>query len=122
MFFQIGQKRPAISREQSLLACPEKTPVLRAEADGSDLRVTVQCRRPRWQALLGAQPLCEHTFALDALGREVYAACDGRTPVAEIIRAFAARRRVSEAEAELSVTQYLRTLMMRGLVTMRMLQ
>ena len=119
MVVGIGQKRPAMNRAEALRACPVKVPVLREESVGGGLRVTVQCRRPRWQRLLGAQALCEHTFEFDSLGREVYAACDGRTSVAELIRSFAARRRVSEPEAELSVTQYLRTLMTRGLVAMR---
>lgn len=120
MFFRTKQKPPAVSREAALRACPLQTPVLRAEeAANGELRLTAQCCRPRWQVLLGAKALCEHTFELDALGREVYAACDGRTPVSEIIRGFAARHRVSAAEAEISVTQYLRTLMLRGLLAMR---
>jgi len=113
------RKLPTISREEALRACPAQPPVLRAEPAGGDLRVTVQCQRPRWQVLLGAGAFCEHTFVLDPLGCEVYAACDGRTPVTAIINAFATRHRVSAAEAELSVTQYLRTLMRRGLVAMQ---
>ena len=119
MVFRNQQKRPAMSRVEALRACPVKAPVLREEPVDGGRRVTVQCRRPRWQRLLGAEALCEHTFEFDTLGLEVYAACDGRTSVAELIRSFAARRHVSEPEAELSVTHYLRTLMARGLVAMR---
>ena len=120
MLFRREPRQPAVTRTIAFQGRPVRTPVLRAEAAGAGLRLTVQCRRPRWQALLGAQTLCEHTFELDALGREVYGACDGNASVAAIVRDFAARHRVSEGEAEMAVAQYLRTLMTRGLIVMRM--
>ena len=120
MLFEKRHLRPAITRQDAMAACPLRTPALREQAAGDDLKVTVKCRRPRWQRALGALEFCEHTFMLDTLGREVYAACDGSASVASIIGSFAARHHLSVSEAELAVTRYLRTLMMRGLLTMRL--
>jgi hypothetical protein len=123
MFRSNPQPLPTLDRRQALEACPQRLPVLRAaEAAPGELQLTLQFRRPQWQVLLGAKPICDRTFVLDALGREVYDACDGAAPVSEIVRGFAARHRVSLAEAELSVTQYLRMLIARGVVAMRIPQ
>ena len=123
MFQRTPQHLPALDRKQALEACPQRLPVLRAsEAAFGELQLTLQFRRPRWQVLLGAETLCERTFVLDVLGREVYDVCDGAAPVSDIISGFAARHRVSLAEGELSVTQYLRMLIARGVVAMRIPQ
>jgi hypothetical protein len=76
--------------------------------------------RPRWQRVLGAERECERTFGLDAYGRRVYEGCDGQRPVREIIRQFAKQVSVSVPEAELAVTKFMRTLLAKGLVAMKM--
>ncbi len=80
------------------------------------MRVTVRIRRAGWTRWLGGDEQIERTFALDPLGREVYDACDGRTAVRQIVRRFAAAHKVSVAEAEASVTVFLKTLMSKGLI------
>ena len=123
MFRRTPKLFPTLDRQQALEACPQRLPVLRvAEAAPGELQITLQFQRPRWQVLLGAETVCERTFVLDTLGREVYDVCNGDAPVSEIVRGFAARHRVSLAEAELSVTQYLRMLIARGVVAMRIPQ
>ena len=54
--------------------------------------------------------------ALDKLGTEVYNACDGKTGVRALMKRFGADHKLSLAEAEMSVTQYLKTLVSKGLI------
>lgn len=109
---------PVRDRDHAMAARAHRLPVLRTEVVGDKLRVTVQFRRSRWQRWLGASDLCERTFALDPIGQQVYAACDGTRTVAAIAQALAASHHLGPAEAELAVTTFLKTLMSRGLVAM----
>jgi hypothetical protein len=94
-------------------------PIVKQEvrADGG-LRVTVLLDRPAWQRWLGGSEKVGRTFGLDNAGRQVYEACDGRRNARAIIRRFAAANRLNEAEAEIAVTTFLKTLMAKGLVAM----
>jgi hypothetical protein len=78
--------------------------------------VEVQCRRA--YRLLTGRATREHTFGLDKYGREVLDACNGARRVKDIIRRFADAHKISAAEAELSVTAFLRTLLTKGLIVM----
>jgi hypothetical protein len=60
----------------------------------------------------------ERVVALDAVGREVWQACDGQRTVEEIVEEFAARHRLSFHAARLSVLQFLQQLTRRGIVVM----
>jgi len=71
---------------------------------------------PGWLRIVGGPKEIERTFRLDPIGLEVYEACDGETAVNTIIRRFSRKHRVSEAEAEVAVTTFLKTLIMKGLV------
>jgi len=116
-----GRKRSKfrLSRERAMSARPDKAPVVRREElEGGRARVTVRLVKPRWMRLLSSGETFERTFGLDALGREVYDACDGRSKVQSIIRWFAREHKVSLPEAELSVTTFLRTMLVKGLVVM----
>lgn len=106
-------------RRTALTARPEAVRVARREmqVDGR-LLITVERASPGWLRLLGGRERVEHTMRLDALGIEVYEACDGKRPVADIVRDFARRHRISEAEAEISVTAFLKTLVAKGLIVM----
>lgn len=108
-----------LTRAAALEARPHATPRAQREGqnDGS-MKVVVRLRSSKWQKWFGAPPEYERTYLLDALGREVYQACDGERPVREIVEGFAAEHRVSVAEAEKAVTIYLKTLIAKGLVVM----
>ena len=109
-----------ISRDAALKARPVKVPPRRTEIKDGKLYVTVAYQRPRWQRWLGADERCERSYGLDAYGRDVYEACDGRTPVKQVIKRFGKRHKVSPVEAEKAVTMFLKTLMSRGLIGMEM--
>jgi len=97
-------------------ACPVQRPALKMENKDGKRYVTVEFERPGWQRFLGADRRCERTFGLDAYGQEVYDGCDGHTAVRQIVRSFAHAHHLSVAEAEVSVTLFLKTLMTKGLI------
>jgi hypothetical protein len=109
-----------LSRRVAMSGRPKRLPFLRQQEVGGKLRVTVMLRRAGWMRWLGGPEQIERTFALDAMGRAVYDACDGSSRVEKIVRDFAARHTVSVAEAEAAVTAFLKTLMSKGLVAMSM--
>lgn len=114
-----SRKAPRIDRRTALSFRPVKLPVLgREDLPGGRARVKVSLVTPRWVRLLGGRAEMERTFGLDALGREVYDMCDGRTEVSGMVRRFARSHKISVPEAELSVTTFLKTLMSKGLVGM----
>lgn len=116
-------KHPAdvsTQRHAALSGVPYRLPAVRQEEKNGRLYVTIRFERPRWQRVLGADQTCERTFGMDAYGRRVYESCDGRRPVRQIIRDFAAQTRVSKPEAEMAVAKFMRTLLSKGLVAMQM--
>ena len=114
-----GKKKPRLERSEALSSRPVKLPVLtREDLPGGRAQVKVTLAAPRWVRLLGGKEETERTFGLDVLGREVYDMCDGRTNVSGIVRRFGAAHKISQPEAELSVTTFLKTLMSKGLVAM----
>jgi hypothetical protein len=116
----IRNPQSAIRRDDALLARPVQVPPVSTEEKNARLYVTVQYKRPGWQRFLGADTYCQRTYGLDAYGREVYSACNGKSSVKEIIRRFAKAHRLSRPEAEKAVTTFMRTLMSRGLIGMAM--
>jgi hypothetical protein len=108
------------ARQSAMQARPHRLPAVRAEEKDGKLHVTVRFVRPRWQRLLGAAERAERTFGLDAYGRRVYASCDGQRTVEQVCTEFSEQTGVSLPEAEMAVTRFLRTLMMKGLVAMEM--
>ncbi len=118
----LKRKRPApISRARALAGCPVRSPTIaREEIGNGGLKVTVRVGRPGWQRWFGAASYAERSFEMDSLGREVYESCDGKRDVASLTRSFSQRHRIGLSEAELAVTAFLRTLMMKSLVAMAM--
>lgn len=116
-----SRQRKRIPRQAAMGGRPVRTPVLRREEDtGGKTRITVTVPGPDWLRWIGGPKRIERSFRLDALGREVYGACDGQTDVETMIRRFAKKHHIGQAEAELAVTTFLKTLMMKGLVVMEM--
>jgi hypothetical protein len=118
---KFSSRKKTISRTSALNACPKRLPIIRSEElDGDGLKLTVEYTRPRWQQFLGAPADVTRNYVLDNFGREVYEACNGKRNVSAIVRDFSNRHNVSIAEAESSVSTFLKTLMSRGLVAMLM--
>ncbi|MBI1337016.1 MAG: PqqD family peptide modification chaperone [Phycisphaera sp.] len=107
-------------RNAALEAVPRKRPTVRKEEREGKLYVTVEYERPRWQRVLGADLTCERSFGLDAYGRMVYELCNGRWSVGKIVQRFSEQTHVSKPESEVAVTQFLRTLITKGLVVVEM--
>ena len=115
------RRKPGLGRKAAMTARPRQAPVVRTKHRPDDgVNVTVMIRRPRWHRWLGGSERSERTFGLDAYGREVFEACDGKRSVRAIVRRFAANHEISRPEAELSVTTFLKTLMAKGLVVMEL--
>ncbi|MDK1021992.1 MAG: PqqD family protein [Candidatus Hydrogenedentes bacterium] len=108
-----------MTRVAALDALPRSTAGLQTkeEEDGS-ITVKMRLKSTKWQKWFGAPPEYDRQYVLDALGREVLDACDGRASVREIVDGFARDHNVSVPEAELAVTKYLKTLMAKGLIGM----
>ncbi len=88
------------------------------EEAGGTLKILIRFQRSKWQKWLGAPPDYQRQYQLDGLGREVFDACDGRTPVSRIVERFAAAHSLNVTEAEIAVTRYLKTLMMKRIIGM----
>jgi len=117
MFKRKPQK--GIPRELALVCRPEKVdPIRTTEVENGKLRVTVLVSPPKWISWFNRRKEIERTYGLDSLGREVYEACDGKRRVKDIIAEFARSHKISHAEAEISVTSFLKTLVAKGIVYM----
>ena len=104
-------------RDDAMGARPARLPAVRAEPrDNGGMLVTVRLERPRWQRLFGGNTTYKRTFGLDPLGRRVYDLCDGKQKVTHIARTIAREQKISQAEAEVAVTTFLKTMMSKGLV------
>lgn len=112
-----AKKGPKIDRGRALTARPEQTPVISSEkhSDGG-VTLVVELEAQKWLSWFTRSPTIRRSFRLDKLGTEVYNACDGRTGVRALIKRFGSDHKLSLAEAEMSVTQYLKTLVSKGLI------
>lgn len=105
---------------QMLDAVPTRNVRVQTERHGEELLLKVPVK-PRWfltnplaRAIL---PQKKHRkVALDAVGREVWDMCDGRTTVEQMAERFAQRHRLRFHEARMSVSQFLRSLTERGCI------
>ena len=110
-----------LDQSQLLDAVPVHNHAVRAERRANALLLWVPIQRRRW--MLG--PLSwllpfrdEKGIALDALGQEVWQACDGKRRLEEIIEQFAEHHQLRFHEARLSVLQFFRSLVERNLVAL----
>jgi len=106
-----------------LRALPVQNVAVQTGCENEDLLlpVTVKVERPRWLVppLSWVFPVSRsRTVKLDPIGRSVWAACDGKVRVEQIVDDFAKRQVLSFHEARIAVTQYLEVLVQRGLVVL----
>lgn len=109
-----------LSRKTALQGRPIQVPPVRTEPrdDGGAL-VTVLLDSPRWVRVIGGKSKVERSYGLDRFGMQVYEACDGKTSVRRIVQRFAADHGLGPAEAELAVSKFLKTLMAKSLIAMK---
>lgn len=105
---------------QMLDAVPTRNVRVMTERHGEELLLKAPVK-PRWfltnpvsRAILPQKKY--YKVALDAVGREVWDACDGRNTVEQIAERFAQRHRLRFHEARMSVSHFLRSLTERGCI------
>ena len=109
-----------LAPQRVLSALPTQNSAVRVESTATGVVLFVPVARPAWlRAIAWALPLRrEKGFALDALGREVWLACDGSHSFEAIVDAFAARHQLRFHEARAMVAEFVRTLSERNLVAL----
>lgn len=121
------QSSQALTREAALRCIPVRSSGILTEKLENDLvRITYPARTKPWLAAL-ARRFSRHApdrvfvrkLELDHLGAVVWHMIDDRRSVRSIIKHFAATQQLSPREAEVSVTQFLRELGIRGIIGMR---
>lgn len=113
------KQAPEFDHRRLLDAMPAPNDAVRTEERSGTLLLWVPLNRPGWMRgpVSWFLPFRkEKGFELDALGREVWEACDGKRTLEEIVEAFAERHKVHFHEARLSVIAYLDSLVKRNLV------
>lgn len=114
------KREGGLTRTAALNALPRLTAGLdTTEEEDGTIAVKMRLKSTKLQKFFGAPPEYDRRYVLDALGREVLEACDGRAFVREIVDNFARDHKVSVPEAEIAVTAYLKTLMAKGLIGMK---
>ena len=100
------KKKNVLSRKQAMHARPQQIKVARTEdQENGSVKIVVHLKRSRWQKWFGAPSEFDRQYLLDPMGREVYEACNGRTPVKIIAKRFAKNHKVSSGEAAMSVAK-----------------
>ncbi len=104
---------------QLLTGVPMANEVMETSPAGDGLLVSIPIERPRWLVppISWVVPFSKlRRVQLDAIGRAVLEACDGRRTVEEVIERFAAEHKLSFRESQLAVTRFLRELVTRGII------
>lgn len=109
----------AVDRARSLAAVPVLNNGLEI-GTGEDGKMVIRLRAPRGKGFLARfqPPVMIRTVKLDELGAFVVERIDGKASVKEIIESFMSRFRANRREAELSVVEFLKSLMIRGVISM----
>lgn len=113
------RRRPHLSPEQVLASMPVQSPDARAEElEDGGLRLITRRRGDWWVRLLSALfPIPrERRIELDSVGKQVWDLCDGEHSLRQMIEVFQQLHKLTRAEAEWSLRNYLKDLGKRGLV------
>jgi hypothetical protein len=117
----MADPKPAVDPSRLLDAVPMANEAVRVERHGETVILFVQVQRRWWMRgpLSWLLPMRnEKGMALDALGREVWEACDGKQTTEQIIERFARKHRLRFHEARLAVIGFLRSLVDRRLIVL----
>ena len=106
-----------------LATVPVANGAVREKRHGGTLVLWVPIRRRWWMRppltwVPGVRFRQEKGVALDALGQEVWRACDGQSTTEQIVEGFASRHRLRFHDARISVMTFLGMLMQRNLVAL----
>lgn len=112
--------KPRITREQSLTSIVTRNPDVnpRDNKDGT-LTLKVPVKRKTWlrrRAEKDEGQTFWHEFELDEIGTYVWSMCDGETTVRQMRGKLAEKYKLGRREAEVSLTNFLKTLGKKGLV------
>jgi hypothetical protein len=112
-------RRGRLTPEQVLSSRPVQNQSLTTEEmEDGGLRIVGQRSESTWIRLVAALfPIPrERKIELDSVGRQVWELCDGEHTFREMIGVFQQHHKLTRAEAEWSLRNYLRELGKRGLV------
>jgi len=118
---KLGRRKggPQLTRRQSLEAIPLRNPNLNwRDNDAGEVVVTLSRRkglRGRVVSLLFYVPI-QRDLTLDEVGSRVWRLCDGEHTVEQVVAEVARAYKLSQREAEVGVTEYLRLLGQRGMM------
>lgn len=123
--FRKKRKLPPLTRDQALACTPVRNDVVNWEVLNSGLvRIEyVLVLKPLLKSISerfgGANDeLPTRKLELDALGSQVWQMIDGSRTTAQLIEEFARLQKISNQEAEQSITLFLRELGKRGLIAL----
>ncbi|MCD6219926.1 PqqD family protein [Candidatus Calescamantes bacterium] len=114
-------KRPVINRKILLQAKPLRNTFVTWEEDGDELYLNIPLKQVKlsklWRFLFGLPE--KKRIHLDILGTEVWKMCNGENTVRDIVKSIQERYNLSRKEAEVSTLEYLRKLMARHLIGLK---
>lgn len=112
------RERPALSREASLKSVPILNDDVEIEGLDTGRAVLLIRHRARTRGLMRklVPDVIEKRIRLDEVGTFVIGQIDGRRSVREMVDAFVERFRVNRREAELSMVDFLKSLVKRRVV------
>lgn len=89
------------------------------EESATRVRVAIRLQMPKWllpPLTLIIKPRRRRIIELDTVGVEVWRACNGQHTVEDIVEAFAEHHELTFHEARVAVTNFLYSLIQRGLI------
>jgi len=108
---EFGQQLSSVPmRNEKVKVCPS--------ADGKSLELEIGLRHEGFMLLMHRlfKLRDRKQYSLDAVGRQVYESIDGQKSFEQLIDEFAERHKLTFFESRALLTQYIKTLMTRGLV------
>ena len=118
----MSKTEPRLDRSQSMGAIPVPNRGVESypSDDGGALMLVVQREPFRNRLLQAVAPVVrERRIELDEVGTAVWRMLDGQRSVREVIGRFSEEFGVNRREAEVSVLDFLKSLMGRGLLSMQ---
>lgn len=112
-------RKPKLTRKQALLARPVRNPALQWEQlDNGEVRIILPRRDDRIGKVLSVLFYVPKSrpVSLDMVGASVWQLCDGEHTVEDIVEALRDEHRLHRREAEVSLTEFLKTLGKRHMV------